>query len=1772
MQGGLPVDWRAEAAPALRVVADGLCYAIDSGDFERGVGFFVRQLKVWLGLRYYRAVGGDEWAVLGRLARLLCDEVAAAPASAAVPAAVAAQACGALAQLLRRLKKRAKKEKTTGSVVALDWRRLWDAALRIAADAEAGTMLNTKPVAEHAAKLFAVVRSSRRFFPQEAAHELLARYREQAERLPAGDRRLYQSAALLCSFTPCFVPVQSNTLDAYLEEWSKVRNSSTWDTLWMTLVARLVHHQPSLLMQRYLPSLFTKILESFSLVVAGTPLPRLSSKSFRARDSELLANAVLHGHRNPQARAAATFIATAACTLPDPTLHYFECLMGALTSFYQPSNMGFWTGGLVLFMKQLAERYSRRALDTPESALPQAARDAFVSRLVSSCVSVVAFSKSNVLFACVAAMQLAHVSPAAVLPDLTASALHALEDVPAQSQTGRPLHHQRCAIEILASVAHPLLTRWEQGPPLLEKLIELTLPGINYCDLDKTNAVLKFYVRLLLTLPPLPAPADAATLDPALRCLAKFPTQALERIFELLKNVDPRADSSSRQVGQKDRDLRHVDSLFRLLLWHFSALLFAEASPLLFIVLLKLLTVYLRYSKPLHAVAETCIIVEACAAARPAAAVPALVRVCREELSETDISEDDAVWWLRMLGAALRYCGAVTDFDAVAVSETVKPRLAAESPVVRAAACRALKQLLRGLCGTYPLETAAQHAPSCVAWRSCCGCCVDIPLRWHVPSAQERDAARALLERFLGEAAVVLDQCMGANMDTGCARKAANALDIVRNLFKGVSELLQPIAVKGEWGDLTTAEGLARLRRFAVLPSSEPLLANYRRDFAALHLQPLLQRLAANPCESVAVLEEALAEALPAVLTDVSAGRALDRAHELYRVLCKWRRRVPGEHFGRQGYLSAVRAHAQLLAREVQRQFVSAGAHDALAAAILSSIATLCLSAHRGARAAALVGMQRCAKCFGDTMEDAVLVPVLARLTNPPALEQERDGAVRGAAALLLRCGTARRRVCERWMQFESFTRAFCCSGAYDAQREQALLFGFFVALLPQVALPDPRRYTKWLEQRQQQQRSPQLDAAAETLTKREKESIETATRLLEWLATDDAPGARHWRYGLIRLALYGAAAEAVYTSSPQSLPLPPQQLKWLLSALASPFAPVRDVAQSLLLRLWRPTIGTEDTIVTGVDLGAVLRCMVSDRQLAARGDAAAPEAALAGRLARALRAKAGALAGALLGLICGNGDNGGGSSQEAFEQAMAALFRVPRRSAANWRTAPAPSDCPFSLAACALAKRLARAGCSAALVSAAALVSNSEEGYAEDGDGGVAATQCVAAEVACGALRAGTDADTWRDFALAQLARASPAGAACWRFGLRYAARGRATADVAWLTRPLAERARAAASAAACRPSALMLGHLHPVVAEVPMAELSFGLLKDLDLARLLTETPYELVRDNAARLVALILTHSERLADGDRLTEELRSVLGYVCAHALGDQKTEDTAGMALTRLIEKAVNASCVSLLQPLLPQLLPALFALSTAVTPETAKAARHLLSVVGQALKPGQSDYAQILGIVGDSAGAKSGSKWHVRECALPFLQLVAYNHSFAMTASDASATFKHIVDLVYDPQVEVRNVASTTLSAFLRCAVAASPYHHRTEDPAAEPATALQRAVADFAAAACDEGADVRVRHGGALGLCGIAGGFPHTAPVGVLPATLARLLECAQAKDQLVGASARAALRAFWHSHAFAEAWEVRQRAVFQPALLAALRDCAAAGGYGSASNSYFV
>mmetsp|Transcript_5329 Transcript_5329/g.16136 ORF Transcript_5329/g.16136 Transcript_5329/m.16136 type:complete len:1865 (+) Transcript_5329:117-5711(+) len=302
----------------------------------------------------------------------------------------------------------------------------------------------------------------------------------------------------------------------------------------------------------------------------------------------------------------------------------------------------------------------------------------------------------------------------------------------------------------------------------------------------------------------------------------------------------------------------------------------------------------------------------------------------------------------------------------------------------------------------------------------------------------------------------------------------------------------------------------------------------------------------------------------------------------------------------------------------------------------------------------------------------------------------------------------------------------------------------------------------------------------------------------------------------------------------------------------------------------------------------------------------------------------------------------------------------------------------------------------------------------------------------------------------------------------------------------------------------------------------------------------PYKLVREKIARCLAVIFR--ARQAPGrhgpDPVTvpfieDVTRTIL---TARELPEEDEQKKSAVLLAKTVMKwatyvfyeGFDGMLVWHLRTLLPAI--AVAPELSAEDDELTSMSKQALGFISQSKMIHQSEVEDVLKTV---LGMVEDESWHVRERALHFVQVFFFRNLFFVPADLLAGT---ILKCLEDVQLEVRDVASATLSGMVRCGLVGDAMLQQCIKLSDTKIKVVKRRRGTAAAAqppmvVSEEEKRARVlRHAGILGVQAFVAGYPYDIPQW-LPEVLLNLSKKISDPEPLK-ASVKKTLGEFWRTH----------------------------------------
>eukprot|EP00698_Gefionella_okellyi_P010190 TRINITY_DN262_c0_g1_i3.p1 TRINITY_DN262_c0_g1~~TRINITY_DN262_c0_g1_i3.p1 ORF type:complete len:1777 (-),score=290.85 TRINITY_DN262_c0_g1_i3:876-5441(-) len=545
-----------------------------------------------------------------------------------------------------------------------------------------------------------------------------------------------------------------------MEMWDWVGACADWSSGWFGLLARAARDQAGHIdWEVHLQELFSRSLRLINVPVGSQPPPSV-------HQTKPPASCAVFGMRGGMLFVSMARLLVYTLKPKGKALLCLQQLLATLEDYYHPSNGGEWTGRLAQFLLTLCEGFADRIADELHARCntPQSYRvtDDMISAFVEMILPVVTkslYSKNQRLT--LAAHQcvrlLASLRPRIVLPPLISRVFPALE-------TLTETHQTLSALESLAVVAPALLRgEYAEGRTQLLSLLDLSLPGIDSNDIVKTMATLKFYCAVLCTVPLINATryAPPAALDDfqermrdSSAAFEDWSLQLLEKLFTLCVQ---RAAPSEQWSPEK---------MLEALAYRTAFLMFMQMDIDLYERASQRVLDFVQQSFLPDATKVVARLVGAVVSAQPAKGSSLFIPFAARHIVNGGLTDSELKWYVAILSNATRASGVWLQNHVGQLLGVLRKLLLVKTKSSIKSLCKLLRHTLRCSTQTYISEyrsvstglwgTSEFAGSSFLQWGKY-PTVEQIAPEWHIPGTVEVQFAQRLFEEFLVPALEVLE-------------------------------------------------------------------------------------------------------------------------------------------------------------------------------------------------------------------------------------------------------------------------------------------------------------------------------------------------------------------------------------------------------------------------------------------------------------------------------------------------------------------------------------------------------------------------------------------------------------------------------------------------------------------------------------------------------------------------------------------------------------------------------------------------------------------------------------------------------------------------------------------------------------------------------------------------------------------------------------------------------------------------------------------------------
>ncbi|XP_074520213.1 proteasome activator complex subunit 4B [Halichoeres trimaculatus] len=699
-----------------------------------------------------------------------------------------------------------KKELLSREDLQLPWRPLYDLYERVVYSKTEHLGLIWFPNSvDHILK--ALIKSCRLYFPASSTQEMLDEWRPL---LCVFDVIMQKAISNMELFLPTIMPPEEHSqgfqlwFDELMALWTAVQNQPTWEGHLVNLFARLANDNIGYVdWTPYIPTIFTRILRSLNLPVGVSQMvsPRYLTNSYDIGHLVLWITALLGGPGNP-AQKELTCLFNSIASFYHPSNHgrWQSRLMRLLQRL--PASV---------VRRVHRERHAAPSWITlvPESQrLTDEDLQEFTQSLIGAALLAM-FSKTGSTDAAYALQNLALLTPELVIPPV-------LEKTYAAMETLTEPHTLTATLSCMIGMARSLVSpnnHYPEGRAHVLPLLMGSLPGVDPNDFSKCMITFQF-IATFTTLVPLvdcsSAPSQRSDLTEIEKdlCFASaefedFVLQFLDRCFAL---IDSSTLEQTRDEMETDTQT-HLESLVELGLSSTVSTILTQCSKQIYKMALQKV-----YNFATSNIFETCVsgrmvadMCRATAKCHPAESLRLFVPHCcsvifhitdNEELRGEDELDKELLWNLQLLSEVtrvdgeqlLKYQGDLERILCVCVRLRCKRAYTL--------ACNLLEHTLRSLSLIYPTEYRSTSG----------GFDTDLPIRdwgragdvaalgvcWHVPGQEEENFVFQLLSRLLHPELERIKSHVSGEQPMS-REELLQSLAIVQHSLLGAGSMLPPL-------------------------------------------------------------------------------------------------------------------------------------------------------------------------------------------------------------------------------------------------------------------------------------------------------------------------------------------------------------------------------------------------------------------------------------------------------------------------------------------------------------------------------------------------------------------------------------------------------------------------------------------------------------------------------------------------------------------------------------------------------------------------------------------------------------------------------------------------------------------------------------------------------------------------------------------------------------------------------------------------------------------
>ncbi|KYQ92407.1 proteasome activator complex subunit 4 [Tieghemostelium lacteum] len=577
-------------------------------------------------------------------------------------------------------------------------------------------------------------------------------------------------------------------IQEYMAIWNWIESLSYWDEKWSDLFYRFIKHGVNYNWRPMSVSIYTLLTRLLDVAI-GTPT-MVHVKPMKLKAPE-------HFKSESDSKYKYSCIGKIFVCLMNnqgDTMDLLKSLISKISIYFHPSNQGEWSSDLAEFLlttcHTVSKRHNLKQLnDNIVNQFIEIVNQPLLNTLYSK-------KKHFILSACKIIKDLAYISPNIIFPNLINNFYDSFES---EEEVNRVIS----TIEIMSTCFHPLIISNEQfpeGKTHVYNFMQLVITGLDPSYPNKSSASFKFFHRLFscVLLSDETAYEDDSQADrTTIMSTSSFSDWCvlfIESVLKFILKVSKQSEDSKKREIPPGMFLQETLELF-----------FSQMSDEIYTTILDNLVRYFTKTFEPDYYKQFGMVLKSAVLRDPKQAISKFLPVIQGKiLSKShqilELSDQEYQWYLTLLGYMVFKGGYALVTFKDRLMDILNLLMASDNKIIMKFTSKVVRKLIYSLSKFYPLNNRSvplnvvQEKTSHIKYWGATSESIVYPIEWFEPTSSEIDFASDLIQKFLYERVVILNEYVESLKQPKSIplerMKIVNQLKLINSVLRSAISLL----------------------------------------------------------------------------------------------------------------------------------------------------------------------------------------------------------------------------------------------------------------------------------------------------------------------------------------------------------------------------------------------------------------------------------------------------------------------------------------------------------------------------------------------------------------------------------------------------------------------------------------------------------------------------------------------------------------------------------------------------------------------------------------------------------------------------------------------------------------------------------------------------------------------------------------------------------------------------------------------------------------------